>query len=387
MKLKCQPEDFRVEERTAFTPEGGAFALYRLTKRGLGTPEAIDAILKRWRIARDRISYGGLKDRHAVTVQHVTIDRGPHRNLKQTNLDLAYVGQCSRPFESKDILANAFTIVLRDAGEREAAGAAQALEAISRDGLPNYFDDQRFGSDGRSGEFIARAWCLGDYERALWLILADPNPHDRPSARSHRRLISKHWGDWARVASGVGRSPWLGVIRHLVDRPADFRGALARVRPDLRSLYLGAFQSHLWNCMLAELLCQRFPSDRLVHLSVAGYTVPFPHALEPEERDSLRSVDLPLPSARSRNDMATWQEIAQASLERVGLTLEQLRVKYPRDSFFSKGSRPALYIPLRIGHRIADDELYDGRKKVVIDCDLPRGAYATILTRRCTLAT
>ena len=36
-----------------------------------------------------------------------------------------------------------------------------------------YFDDQRFGSVGESGEFIGRAWCLGNYERALWLRPGD----------------------------------------------------------------------------------------------------------------------------------------------------------------------------------------------------------------------
>ncbi|MBC7815791.1 MAG: hypothetical protein IAG10_02705 [Planctomycetaceae bacterium] len=48
MKLKCLPEDFRVTELTDRATNGrGPFALYRLTKQSLGTPEAIDAILRR----------------------------------------------------------------------------------------------------------------------------------------------------------------------------------------------------------------------------------------------------------------------------------------------------------------------------------------------------
>ena len=57
-------------------------------------------------------------------------------------------------------------------------------DTLARDGVPNYFDDQRFGSLGASGEFIAKPWCLGDYERALWLALAEHNPHDRPGDRA-----------------------------------------------------------------------------------------------------------------------------------------------------------------------------------------------------------
>jgi tRNA pseudouridine13 synthase len=67
-----------------------------------------------------------------------------------------------------------------------------------------------------------------------------------------------------------------------------------------------------------------------------------------------------------------------------GLELRQLRVKYPRDSFFSKGSRAAAVpvAPLEAQH--ADDDLYSGRKKLSLRFDLPRGSYATILVKRLT---
>jgi tRNA pseudouridine13 synthase len=68
MKIKQQPQDFCVEELTSVQPgQDGPYAFYRLEKESLGTPEAIDAICRKWRIARRRIGYGGLKDRHAQT--------------------------------------------------------------------------------------------------------------------------------------------------------------------------------------------------------------------------------------------------------------------------------------------------------------------------------
>ena len=71
MKLKSLPEDFEVEELSDFPLERGQFAVYLLTKRSLGTPEAITAISERWNIPRRVIGYGGLKDKHAVTRQIV----------------------------------------------------------------------------------------------------------------------------------------------------------------------------------------------------------------------------------------------------------------------------------------------------------------------------
>src|SRR3990172_8100930 len=102
MKLRCLPEDFHVEELASPTLAGGDFALYRLCKRALGTPEAVEAVRRQWKLERGDMSIGGLKDRHAVTEQFLTIRRGPPRNLTQTNLRLEYLGRTDRPFESRD---------------------------------------------------------------------------------------------------------------------------------------------------------------------------------------------------------------------------------------------------------------------------------------------
>jgi tRNA pseudouridine13 synthase len=65
-----------------------------------------------------------------------------------------------------------------------------------------------------------------------------------------------------------------------------------------------------------------------------------------------------------------------------GLTLAQLRVKYPRDSFFSKGVRPAVFAVDRLEHETGSDERYPDRHKLILRFDLARGCYATIVTRR-----
>ena len=148
MKLRCTPDDFHVEELTSVTPEGGPFAFYRLTKTSIGTPEAIHALTERWKIARHRISYGGLKDRHAVTIQHLTIHNGPRQSLRQKSINLEYLGQVSGPFTSAMISANRFGLVLRDMHADAVQRAQDAVRTVARTGLPNYFDDQRFGSLG-----------------------------------------------------------------------------------------------------------------------------------------------------------------------------------------------------------------------------------------------
>ena len=101
-------------------------------------------------------------------------------------------------------------------------------------GLPNYFDDQRFGSLGESGEFVARAWLAGDPERGLFLAIAEANPLDRPETREIKRILRDNWKNWTTLKTELPRSSERSLITYLVHHPLDFAGAFARSRRDLR---------------------------------------------------------------------------------------------------------------------------------------------------------
>jgi tRNA pseudouridine13 synthase len=65
-----------------------------------------------------------------------------------------------------------------------------------------------------------------------------------------------------------------------------------------------------------------------------------------------------------------------------GIELRQIRVKYPRDTFFSKGERRAIFRPGELWSSPAGDEVYPRRQKLELRFTLPRGSYATILVKR-----
>lgn len=386
MKLKRIPEDFQVEELTQYeyAPGPGAFAVYRLSKRSLGTPEAVDAIARRWKTPRQRIGYGGLKDKHAITRQFLTLQNGPRRNLEQTGFQLTYLGQGERAFGPHDIAGNRFRIVVRDLGAAMLDRALGAIEGVRAHGIPNYFDDQRFGSVGQSREFIGQAWCLGDYERTLWLALADPHPDDRTEEREQKRILRDLWGQWTACKEALERSHRRSIVTYLADKPGDFRGAWSRVRVDLRGLYLAAFQSYLWNQLLAACLRQELPPGRLEDIPLDIGTLPFFQELTAEETARLSGLQLPLPAARNKLEPGPIQTLLDSVLAGIGMEQRLLRVKYPRDSFFSKGERPAIVRAAGFEHTVEEDELYPRRKKLTLQFDLPRGSYATILVKRLT---
>lgn len=385
MKLKCLPEDFQVEELSEFKIEGGAFAVYKLTKTSLGTPEAIEAILRRWKLQRAQVSYGGLKDRHAVTQQFVTIQKGPRRDLSQSGFSLVYQGQTGRAFGPPDISGNRFHIVLRDLTR----GAAQKIESLREslivDRLPNYFDDQRFGSLGSSREFIAQPWCAGDYERALWLAIAEPNSHDRPGDKEEKKTIRDLWGRWDECKKTLPQSTRRSIVTYLCDHPANFKQAFALIRVDLRGLYLSAYQSYLWNYLLAELIRETVPRDRTFDVDLSAQRVAFCTSLTLEEQDTLTRTKLPLPSARTDLEGNALAPLYDRVLKQLGTEMRELRVKHPRDSFFSKGERPALIVPHNLQMKSGPDEQYQGKSKVTVDFELPRGSYATIILKRLIL--
>jgi tRNA pseudouridine13 synthase len=385
VKLKRLPEDFRVTELTDVAPtSAGGQSLYRLTKRGIGTPEAIDTLLRRWKLPRHRVSYGGLKDRHAVTVQHLTIQRGPPHGLEQQNLSLEYLGRCDRPFTPADIRANAFEIVLRSLNDDALAAATGALDSVRRDGVPNYFDDQRFGSIGPSGEFIGAAWIKGNYERCLWLALAEEHPFDRSDEKAQKRILREQWNQWPECKRLLARSHRRSIVTFLADRPGDYRGAWARVNVDLRRLYLSAFQSELWNRLLAAQLRQVCAPAQLFDVTLKTQSVPFIRDLDDSTRSSLHNLQLPLPSARLKLDEGPLCQLAEHVVHNAGLEWRELRVKYPRDSFFSKGWRNAVTVPQELAAAPGEDELHAQRHKLTLRFVLPRGSYATIVVKRLT---
>jgi tRNA pseudouridine13 synthase len=387
MKLKQTPEDFQVEELTTLRPlERGRFTLYRLTKRGLGTIEAVEAICRRWNLAGRRVSYGGLKDRHAVTVQYLTILDGPGKEVRETSFDLEPIGFAAQPYGPAHFAGNRFRIVLRDLDRVRASAALAAAAELPSTGLPNYFDDQRFGSVGFSGEFIGQAWLKGDHERALFLALAEPTPFDRSGVKAQKAILRECWGRWAEAKARLERSSTRSIVTYLVDHPADFRGAFARLKRELRTLYFSAFQSHLWNLWLSRWIEALTAPEGRVMLDLKTAVLAFPRVLEPPARAALEAARLPLPSARSPAPEGPTGEVLAEILPRFGLAWNDLRVRHLKDVFLSKGSRPALLIPRGLDVRAIADDLHPGRQAVRLAFELEKGSYATILVKRITEA-
>lgn len=152
-RLKASPEDFRVDEVLGFEADGeGPHALLTVQKRGANTRWVAEQLASLAGLPARDVGYAGLKDRHAVTVQHFTvpIEGRPEPDWQAVVSDEYQVLAAARHRRKLKIGAlkgNRFRIVLRELTV-PAESLLPRLEAIAARGVPNYFGAQRFGRGG-----------------------------------------------------------------------------------------------------------------------------------------------------------------------------------------------------------------------------------------------
>ena len=201
MKVKRTPQEFQVEEVVEISPgQKGEYALYRLSKWGANTLDVLRDVARRMGVPFSSIGYGGLKDRHALSHQYITVLRGRTQDLRGKNYRLHYLGPSEVPMGREKVLGNRFSILVRDLdlGPEE---VQQEVELVRLYGLPNYFDEQRFGSARHGQGFVAKELILGHYERALRLLLAVPSRWDEAAVKRFRRCVAESWGIGPRAST------------------------------------------------------------------------------------------------------------------------------------------------------------------------------------------
>ena len=150
--LKSQPEDFEVEEIPAYLPSGDGEHLFLwIEKRGVSADELARHLSSVLDISPGDLGIAGLKDKHAVTRQFVSVPRRIESLLPSLNSDNIRVLN-STPHKNKlrtgHLHGNRFRVLVRNV-ETDALAKANAIaERVRLSGLPNYFGSQRFGNNG-----------------------------------------------------------------------------------------------------------------------------------------------------------------------------------------------------------------------------------------------
>ena len=83
--------------------------------------------------------------------------------ISDERFTVKFVGKSSRPLTAAFIEENRFKLVLRALNEQERDILPQNADELREFGVPNYYDNQRFGSNMHGQGFIAKALVQGRY--------------------------------------------------------------------------------------------------------------------------------------------------------------------------------------------------------------------------------
>lgn len=371
MRFKQRPEDFQVEELLRLPQGDGPYAYYRVEKRALAALDLRTALAARLGLAPADVILPALKDAAAVTQQYVSVrGRGPAQ-VRGAGFVARRVGWGPRPLRPGDLVGNRFMLMVRDLGEAEARTLAEALVRLGQAGLPNYFDEQRFGSRSARG-FIGKVILQRDAEQALRLYLSEPMAGDPLPVRTFKQEARAHWGEWTALFEVAPRpSNFRSLLTFLKDHPTDYRKALNLIPARLLALYLAAYQSWVWNQIAGRLL----DGAEGQQVEIAGTTLPV-SAARPAgpPRLALPAAGVVYPPEQ--------QPAVTAVLAEEGLTLADFKARLLRDAYLPKGEREIWVKPgeLVVGASVPD-ELSPGRHTLPVTFTLPPGSYATLVIK------
>ena len=143
------PRTFKVIENSKIKlHKKGDFKLIEVTKKEISTMELVEYLSSVFKIKENEIGYAGLKDKHATTIQYITLPKYINvKKFKNSNrVYLKELGFCSNRLRVGNLQSNSFEIILQNVTETNYIKLEEAFNKIIDFGFANFFGYQRFGS-------------------------------------------------------------------------------------------------------------------------------------------------------------------------------------------------------------------------------------------------
>ncbi|MFN5943788.1 MAG: tRNA pseudouridine(13) synthase TruD [Phycisphaerae bacterium] len=255
--IKQRPEDFLVDELPAYAPCGEGEHIYMLiTKRMMSTMQMLDVLAKHFKVRSKDIGYAGLKDKHAITRQVVSI-YAPGKKiedfpmLQHEAIGVNWADYHTNKLRPGHLTGNRFSIKIRNVNPMHVRHALACLKRLQTTGVPNRIGEQRFGMIGNN-HLIGRAIIMQDYAAAVRELLGPSTvfPHFNAEARE---LFTQGKYREAIMAYPHDARTECRVLNQLAQGRSE-RDAILSLDDTTIRFYLTAFQSAVFNAVLDERL-------------------------------------------------------------------------------------------------------------------------------------
>ena len=167
-RIKARPEDFMVEEVSLYEPSGYGSHLYvNLTKVSQTTRDVQLQLADLFNLRPQNIGTGGLKDKHSVSTQTVSllfekndVSSSEAVELIEGRLDIRvnWARWHDNKFRAGHLIGNRFKVTITDIHMSKSQAVEKArriADMIHQRGLPNYYGEQR---TGRHGKNVQEGW-------------------------------------------------------------------------------------------------------------------------------------------------------------------------------------------------------------------------------------
>ncbi len=381
--IKRRYEDFAVEEIPAYEPAGdGDHVYFKIEKQGLSTMRAIQDIARKLGVASHEIGLAGLKDARAITVQMLSLEHVDPQRIAELNIPRIKILSVSRhrnKLKIGHLRGNRFRIRLRNVDMKRSEDVRAVCDVLLRRGVPNYFGQQRFGHRGDTWA-IGRAVLQRDHVTAIDLMLGRPGPHDTGEVLKARQLYDAGNFEAAAKAWPYGFRDCARATKAMAKSKGKHMRAIYAVDLRLKKFFVNAYQSHLFNLVLAKRI-QEF--DRALvgdlaykHENGAVFRVEDETAEAPRAAAFDISPTGPLFGYRMTEPEGVPGEMERTVLAEQGLTPESFRPG--KDMRFQGTRRPLRFRPEGLETEASEDHY---GPFLELRFTLSSGCYATMLLR------
>jgi tRNA pseudouridine13 synthase len=386
--IKQRPEDFLVDEIPAYEPCGQGEHIYLLVqKRNLSTLELVHILARHFNVPPSDVGYAGLKDKHAITRQVVSIRATGKKiedfpMIQDERVSVLWSDYHTNKLRPGHLKGNRFSIRIRNVKLPDVLHAKRVLDRLERTGVPNRFASQRFGLL-QNNHLIGRAMIVRDFPRVLDELLGPSAAFPSQNAEARALYALGRYAEAIPLYPRTARAETF-ALRMLArgEKPSKIVYA---IDPIVGRFMISAFQSAIFNAVLDERLAVGtfnaiLPGDiAFKHDNGSIFAIDDATFADPATHERAAKLEIsptgPMWQGRMMRAAGERDAAERRALERLGVTpahIEDFTKKAPQ---LIEGSRRPLRVPL------IDPDVEGGVDEhgayVRVAFELPRGCFAT----------